>query len=58
MTDFDISTKPERPCHICGSDWYWPGDYYWGRKQWICGGCHPPPPPYVIVGNAAVQIGE
>ena len=40
-----IENKPDKPCYICGSmKWWLPkGDWFIGRKQWICGCCHPPP---------------
>jgi len=36
--------KPDKPCHVCGgTDWWWPGDSYVGKKTWICVRCHPCP---------------
>ncbi len=41
----DSERKPEFSCLACATNnWYWPGDYYWGPKQWICGVCHPTTP--------------
>lgn len=40
----DQPDRPDKPCHICKRDaWYWPGDYYFGSKAWLCGFCHPKP---------------
>ena len=36
--------KPARPCPNCHpATWYLPGEYYAGKKQWLCGRCHPEP---------------
>lgn len=48
--------KPDKPCQVCGSDWYWPGDYYLGKKEWVCQRCHPPPDSHVVVENVAVPV--
>jgi hypothetical protein len=38
------SAKPTTPCRVCHStDWWWPSDSYLGKKEWICGRCHPNP---------------
>ena len=40
----DAEHPPTEPCPVCKKvDWYWPGDYYTGRKQRICNVCHPRP---------------
>ena len=37
-----IPDKPTEPCVMCGTDsWYWPDDNYMGKKEWVCGKCHP-----------------
>jgi len=47
--------KPDYPCSCGSSDWYWPGDYYWGEKVWLCRGCHPPPAGYIIKDEEVVK---
>lgn len=40
----DRPPAPDRDCRVCGERrWYWPGDYYFGKKTWQCGRCNPPP---------------
>ena len=40
----ELMEMPLEPCYVCKQyAWYWPGDYYKGKKNWICGVCHPRP---------------
>ena len=43
MTGRELSLdRPDKPCLACRQKaWYWPGDYYFGIKKWLCGVCHP-----------------
>ena len=39
------TTKPDRPCFVCGSmEWWWRGPSpLGGSAEWLCCGCHPKP---------------
>jgi len=52
----DTTPKPGHPCYNCGGDWYWPGDYYIGKKRWLCRWCQPPPSGYIIVNDVAAKV--
>ena len=37
-----VNQKPAAPCFNCHTvAWYWPGEYFIGKKRWLCGKCHP-----------------
>jgi hypothetical protein len=52
-----IPERPATPCYACGSmAWYWPGDYYFGPKSWICSVCHPAPIDDLTGANGAREL--
>ena len=40
----NVPEKPKTPCPCCHCyEWYLPGDYFYGKKVWLCNVCQPGP---------------